>query len=47
MKAEKKRNKSYEPKLAIDATFGQIIRIAIGKKEEVKKELEQAKSKKK
>jgi hypothetical protein len=47
MKTKKKRNKYYEPKLAIDATFGQVIRIAVGKKDEVAKELAQNKKGKK
>jgi len=46
MKAKKKRQKHYDPKLSIDATFGQVIRIAVGKRDEVKKELEARKPKK-
>lgn len=37
-KKPKKRAKKYDSKLSIDGTFGQVIRVAVGKKEEVKKE---------
>jgi hypothetical protein len=47
MKKQKKRAKHYEEKLAINATFDQVIRVALGKKDEVKKELEQEKKTKK
>lgn len=36
----KKRAAKYEPKLAVKGTFGQLVRVAAGKKDEVKKELQ-------
>lgn len=43
-KTEKKpRAKKYDKPLAINATFDQVIKIAVGKKEEVKKEIDQKK----
>jgi hypothetical protein len=44
-KAKQKRKKEYEKPLVIDGTFSQVIRVALGKKEEVKKEREAAKKK--
>ena len=44
-KAKKSRPEHYEKPLAIDGTFGQVIRVAVGKKDEVKKERAKAVSK--
>jgi hypothetical protein len=39
MRSQKKWLSKYEEKLAIDGAFGQVIRVAFGKKEQVMKEL--------
>ena len=39
----KKRAKEYEPKVSFTGSFGQIIRVAVGKGEQVKKELKSKK----
>ncbi len=45
-KKSKERPEHYEKPLAINGTFGQVIRVALGKKEEVKMERVKAKKKK-
>ncbi len=51
MATEKKQTKArpekYEQKLAINGSFGQVIKVALGKKEEVAKEREQEKKEEK
>ena len=38
-KKPKERQDKYNEKLKVNATFGQVIRVALGKKDEVKKEI--------
>lgn len=44
-KEKKPRAKKYDKPFSIDGTFGQVIKIAVGKKDEVKKEREGEKKK--
>ena len=45
-KEKKDRPKKYDKPLSIDGTFSQVIKIAVGKKEEVKREREAQKKSK-
>jgi len=44
-KQPKKRKSKYEEKLVVNASFGQLIRIAVGKVDEVREEMKKEKNK--